>query len=236
MNAKILGFDASGPGLSAGYLINGEAVADLYWAHPKSAGSHLAPWLEMLTDEFGRPDAVAVGIGPGSFTGVRIAVSAAKALAYAWRIPAVGVSSLQAWAYSVPAPPGRVLVTTEKRGPAFYAGLYFCGGNIPEPLAPDWAANGDLPGEFPLHDAVGVLGPLSRDPGWMTLISRKAVPLDYPLLGSRVALLAQSRVQWGQWEEAMDLAPSYIRPPAISSRSTWQDETTGKDDSKNGNE
>lgn len=38
--------------------------------------------------------AVAVGLGPGSFTGVRIAVGAAKALAYGWDCPIVGVSTL----------------------------------------------------------------------------------------------------------------------------------------------
>ncbi len=231
MNTKILGFDASGPGLSAGYLIGGQCVADLHWARPKSAGSHLAHWLEMLADEFGRPDAVAVGVGPGSFTGVRIAVSAAKALAYAWRVPAIGVSSLQAWAYSVPAASGRVLVTTEQRGPAFYAGLYLCGRGLPEPLIADWAVDGQLPASFPLREPVGVVGPLSHDGEWLSAIGKEATPLDWPLLGSRVALLAQSRVQWGKWEEAMDLAPAYIRPPAISSRSLRKNETPGKDGS-----
>jgi tRNA threonylcarbamoyladenosine biosynthesis protein TsaB len=40
-----------------------------------------------------RIDAIAIGVGPGSFTGMRIAISYAKSLAIAWRIPIVPISS-----------------------------------------------------------------------------------------------------------------------------------------------
>lgn len=42
---------------------------------------------------------ITVGIGPGSYTGTRIAVTAAKTLAWAWKVPVAGVSSLHALAW-----------------------------------------------------------------------------------------------------------------------------------------
>jgi tRNA threonylcarbamoyl adenosine modification protein YeaZ len=42
-------------------------------------------------------DCIGVGVGPGSYTGIRIGASVAKALAYAWKLPLIGFSSLEAF-------------------------------------------------------------------------------------------------------------------------------------------
>ncbi|WP_434756720.1 tRNA (adenosine(37)-N6)-threonylcarbamoyltransferase complex dimerization subunit type 1 TsaB [Paenibacillus amylolyticus] len=64
---------------------------------------HVVPVMEQLlaasSTEPGQLDGIAVGIGPGSYTGIRIAVTASKTLAWAWDIPVAGVSSLQALAW-----------------------------------------------------------------------------------------------------------------------------------------
>jgi len=49
-------------------------------------------------------DAIGVGTGPGNFTGIRISVAAARGLALALGIPAVGVTTLEALAFGAPRP------------------------------------------------------------------------------------------------------------------------------------
>ncbi|WP_342419678.1 tRNA (adenosine(37)-N6)-threonylcarbamoyltransferase complex dimerization subunit type 1 TsaB [Paenibacillus sp. FSL H8-0168] len=64
---------------------------------------HVITELERLLNEEGLTrddvDGIAVGVGPGSYTGIRIAVTAAKTLAWAWGIPVTSISTLHALAW-----------------------------------------------------------------------------------------------------------------------------------------
>lgn len=65
----------------------------------------LMPYLAEKLRSFGFPpplDAIGVGIGPGSYTGIRLGVSVAQALAYSWKIPLIGISSLEGFVPSDP--------------------------------------------------------------------------------------------------------------------------------------
>lgn len=74
----------------------------------KGQAERLFPMLdEMLRDaRLGWPDlaVIGVGIGPGNFTGIRVAVAAARGLALSLRIPAIGVSVTEAAAFGVERP------------------------------------------------------------------------------------------------------------------------------------
>lgn len=74
---------------------------------PSRAASSLIPTIQslladsQLSQGCRQPDYVGVAIGPGSFTGLRIAVTAAKTLAFAWDVPLVTINSLAGIAESV---------------------------------------------------------------------------------------------------------------------------------------
>ncbi len=84
----------------------GGLLAQSSWTAPRGQGGELLPRLLALLNDrhasLADISAVAVGIGPGSFTGLRVALSLAKGLAMGLDRPIVGVPSLEAWLVAVP--------------------------------------------------------------------------------------------------------------------------------------
>jgi tRNA threonylcarbamoyladenosine biosynthesis protein TsaB len=95
---KILALDAALDGFSAA-LDDGVQVSSVRTGRPDALEAGLGRIEELLAAggvRLRELDRLAVGIGPGSFTGVRIAIAYAKSLAYAGGLPLVGVSSYDA--------------------------------------------------------------------------------------------------------------------------------------------
>lgn len=103
---RILAIDASGAACSAAVWRRGAVVARRFRRMTRGHAEALMPMIvETMTeaDESLRGlDAVAVSVGPGAFTGIRIGLAAARGIALAAGIPAVGVTSFSAVAEAVP--------------------------------------------------------------------------------------------------------------------------------------
>ncbi|MGL4321770.1 MAG: tRNA (adenosine(37)-N6)-threonylcarbamoyltransferase complex dimerization subunit type 1 TsaB [Paracoccaceae bacterium] len=102
----ILAFDTSAAHCAAALLLDGQILADVLEPMEKGQSERLMPLLEELVAPYGWQalTAIAVGTGPGNFTGVRIAVAAARGLALGLGIPAIGVTRLEALAHGLPRP------------------------------------------------------------------------------------------------------------------------------------
>jgi tRNA threonylcarbamoyladenosine biosynthesis protein TsaB len=96
----ILGINTSGDACEAALACDGEIVAAHSEPMTQGHDARLAPLVEELMRgavvEFSALGRIAVVVGPGSFTGVRVGVAFARGLALALDIPAAGVTSLEA--------------------------------------------------------------------------------------------------------------------------------------------
>ena len=85
---------------------DGVAFAADGWAGEGRQASELLPRLLVLLARAGHSlreaTALAVGVGPGSFTGLRVSMSLAKGMALGLRMPVVGIPSLEAWLEAEP--------------------------------------------------------------------------------------------------------------------------------------
>ena len=102
---NLLAIDASGIAGSVAYIKDGKLVGEYYICDKLTHSQTIMPMLEdmkaLLNIDLEEVNAVAVTSGPGSFTGLRIGVTAAKALALALEVPIIGVPTLDTMAHSM---------------------------------------------------------------------------------------------------------------------------------------
>lgn len=101
----ILGIEAATRVAGAAVISDEKILAEISQEAKLTHSETLLPQIRQVLKIAGveRVDAVAVSSGPGSFTGLRIGLATAKALAYAWRIKIIGVPTLLAMAANFPA-------------------------------------------------------------------------------------------------------------------------------------
>ena len=161
--------------------------------------------------------AVAVAEGPGSFTGVRIGVAAAKGFAWGREIPCYGISTLEAMAESLGAFQGYVCPVMDARRAQVYNALFYVNQRTISRVTPDRAiALNDLSEELKsLTEPVFLVGDGSNL-CYNTLsneVPNLVLPKEHRMhqRAVGVALLAAKQAQQGIAPGGADLTPNYLR-------------------------
>ncbi len=195
----ILAFDTSGPHCAAALMRGGTLLDQRAERMERGQAERLMPMIEEMLAGHGLGwrdiGLIGVGTGPGNFTGVRLSVSAARGLALPLKVPAIGVTSLEAAAFGLSRP---VLAALDARRDEVYLQLF--DEDAPNPVLasrdalPAWAFEAELI----VGDAAAGLAPLLPD---------AAVALQPVPLAEAIACIALERSATPQPRPA----PLYLR-------------------------
>ena len=160
---KILGIDTSSSSLSVAVmdddLLKGEFTLNYKLTHSEQMMPLLDSLLSHLELKMSDIDLIGVSVGPGSFTGIRIGVAAANAMAMALDIPVVGISSLEAMAYTAGETAYTIVSTFDAQRDRFYFNAYrFENSELKALEAEDVLEKEDLIKKLESYDKVLLLG------------------------------------------------------------------------------
>jgi len=123
-DACLLAFDTSAAHCAAALVLPGGKHFYRFEDMKRGQAERLFPLLNDLLEEAGAGwpdlDGIAVGVGPGNFTGIRISVSAARGLALSLERPAIGLSAFEILRGTAPDPaPVHLVSVSARRGHAY---------------------------------------------------------------------------------------------------------------------
>lgn len=226
---RILGIDASmttgSVALTDGRQVMAEYLLDIQATHSE----RLLPALDRILQDTGSGgddlDGISVATGPGSFTGLRIGVATAKALAYTWQRPLIGVTVLEGLAFQVGFAAPWVCSLVDARHDEVYGCLYETQDLPKACLSPKAGpveefveevlkiAHGSIcfvgDGAVAYQDVIGKLAG-----------KRLVTPVSNSmyLRASSIALLGRKHLLAGERHDPLTLAPMYLRLPEAQRR------------------
>jgi tRNA threonylcarbamoyladenosine biosynthesis protein TsaB len=125
---KVLALDTATRSCSVAVVVDGKPASEMSAVSKRTHSVHLMTMIRevlALADlDLKDIEAVAVTVGPGSFTGLRIGISTAKGLAFAAGKPCIGVSSLEALAVECLPWPDRICVLMDARKGDVYTAVF----------------------------------------------------------------------------------------------------------------
>jgi len=216
-----LAFETSAKAASVALTENGKLLGESYQntglTHSQTLMVMAEDLLKQCSKTMADVTAVAVAEGPGSFTGVRIGVAAAKGLAWGGELPCYGVSTLEAMAVSLGIYEGHICACMDARRNQVYNALFLAEDGRLERVTDDRAiALAELKTELEHID-----GPIFLV-GDGSVLTHKQLSGEIPNLilppehrmhqrAVGVALLAEKKQTAGEIGDGNALSPNYLR-------------------------
>lgn len=198
---RVLAIDTCLSACSVAVLDGDRIAAAASEAMERGHQERLAPMAARVMEEagltFAALDRIAVTLGPGSFTGLRVGLAFAKGLGLALGRPVIGLGCLEVLAAPFAGAPGRTLALLPGRGDAVCSQVFEAGAALGEPAL------------GPVSD-LGLLAPIARIVGAADLAAdalagAERLPSAFP----DIALAARLAVH----RSPAPLHPLYMRPP-----------------------
>ena len=216
-----LAFETSAKAASVALTENGKLLGESYQNTGLTHSQTLMVMAEDMLKQCGKTmsdvTAVAVAEGPGSFTGVRIGVAAAKGLAWGGQLPCYGVSTLEAMAVSLGVYEGHICACMDARRNQVYNALFLVDNGKIERVSEDRAiALADLKEELEHIDGPIFLVGDGSALTYKTLsgeIDNLILPPEHRMhqRAIGVALLAEAKQAAGETGDGNALSPNYLR-------------------------
>jgi tRNA threonylcarbamoyladenosine biosynthesis protein TsaB len=204
----VLGFDTATPAVSVAVHDGARVLAEGFALDARRHGELLAPMIANVLADAGasRGDlsAVAVGVGPGPYTGLRVGVVTARVLGSVLGIPVHGVCSLDVIAAAVTAPgPGFLVATDARRKEVYWARYDRAGRRVAGPSVGS-AHSIEGAGELPAAGAGAQLYPEAFG---------QVIPPGYPDARTLCEIVARARPGGRAGPGLLPAEPLYLRRP-----------------------
>lgn len=218
---NVLAVDTSGPVAGVAIWRDGTIVFEEAVVNKLTHSANLLPMIDAALQRTGLSlsgmDRLAVVVGPGSFTGVRIGVSTVKGLSHGCSVPCVAVDALEAMAAGIPYFDGVLCPIQDARAGQVY-GAAFAPGETPRRLLPDtpWKLEDYVARVTPLGQRFCFTGdgmPVHRA-RLQALLGERAVfaPANACYLRPASVALLAARPE-AEELDYLSLMPLYLRPP-----------------------
>ena len=218
---KILAFETSAKAASVALTDGGKLLAESY----QNTGMTHSQTLMVMAQELLKTcglcpkdvDAVAVASGPGSFTGVRIGVAAAKGFAWGGELPCYGVSTLEAMARNLGIWQGYVVPAMDARRSQVYTAIFHAQKGVLTRLEEDMAISLEELREKIKNFEESIFlvgdGALLCYNTLLEEVPALVLPPEHRMhqRAAGVALTAQAMADAGDPGKAAELTPNYLR-------------------------